>query len=118
MKTGSNNTPPVRKWGLIDLLAMSAGMAPLLATIAALRHSGGSFVVYLLGVPSAIAIGIAILWAEGKLIAAIASRTKDLSQRIKNTVGISVLMFQLGWIFIGGAIGFRLAAFIGNRLRR
>lgn len=96
---------------------MTAGMMPLFGTIRALRDSGGSFLGYLLGVPSAIVIGIAILWAEGKLASALVIRAKDRSKKIKNVVGLSLLLFQFCWIAIGGTIGFRLAAFISVALK-
>jgi hypothetical protein len=76
-----------------------------------------SFLGYLLGVPSAIVIGIAILWTEAKLATALVIRAKGRSKKIKNVVGLSLLLFQLCWIVIGGTIGFRLAAFISVVLK-
>lgn len=115
--TVSNRKPHSGKWGLFDLLAMVGGIMPLASVIAALKGSGGSFLAYLLGVPSALAIGIAILWAEGKVATAILNQVNGRSKRVKNAVGFALLLIQVFWIAIGGVSGIRLAAFIVNRLK-
>jgi hypothetical protein len=104
----SNNKPEPRKWGLMELLAMTAGMMPVFGTIRALRDSGGGFLGYLLGVPSAIVIGIAILWTEAKLATALVIRAKDRSKKIKNVVGLSLLLFSCVGLSSAARLGFGL----------
>jgi hypothetical protein len=107
-----------RKIGLVDLLAMTAFVTPIVATISTVKHSAGGFTQYLLAVPLGIALGALIVSLEWMLGRVIWLRFENHSGRFRHAAGLGLYVIQLFWIFVGAVGGDKLGALVVSHIPR
>jgi len=89
---------------------------PIVVTLAAVKHSGGGALRYLVAAPSAVVISILVVYMDWTLGRAIWLRSQQYPKRIQKGVGVALFGFQLLSILVGTVSGVKLAAFVVNHL--
>ena len=107
--------------GQVTLMHLFLGIAfcmPITAAVTELKHSGAGTLRYLVAVPSALVLGVVIVWLDWKLGKAMWLGCQRYSKQAQNAVAMALFAVELLWIVVGGLSGFKLAAFVAEHVPR
>jgi hypothetical protein len=86
---------------LMDLLLGIVFFMPIYATVAGVKQSGGGALRFLVAVPSALVLGILIVFVDWRLGKALWLRSRQYSEKVQSVVSVALFAFEAIWIFLG-----------------
>jgi hypothetical protein len=113
-----SKNPESRQITLMDLFLAMAFCMPIVAATTELKHSGGGTMRYVVAVPSALALGVVIVWLDWNLGKTVWFKGQRYSKQAQNAVAMTLFALELLWIVVGGILGSKLAAFVTGHVPR